>query len=86
MHSAVTSFSSQSRSLAYLTHLLIGATFSSNVTVVWQIQRDAPSKNFEDVVGTATNSFQDFTVHKDDNRFLVRNEDGFDCFCVYFAN
>lgn len=86
MHGGVTSFLPQSRSLAYLAHLLIGATFSSNVTVVWQIDLDAQSKNFEDVVGTATNGFQDFTVHKDSNRFLVRNNDGFDCFCVYFAN
>jgi hypothetical protein len=86
VHGAVTSFLPQSRSLAYLAHLIIGATFSSNVTVVWQIQLDAQSKNFEDTVGTATNDFQDFTVRKDGNRFLVRNNDGFDCFCVYFAN
>lgn len=64
----------------------IGATFSSNVTVTWEIQEDAQSKAFEEAVGTATNGFQDFTVKKDDSRFVFRNNDGFDCFTVYFAN
>lgn len=65
---------------------MVEAVFSSNVVVTWQIELDAPSKNENDMVGTASNGFQDFTVHKGSAKFIFRNNDGFDCFAIYYAN
>jgi hypothetical protein len=79
-------FVSKNQIVQKLISRFIGATFSSNVTVVWQIELDAQSKGFEAPVGTATNGFQDFTVKKDDARFVFTSNDGFACFSIYFAN
>lgn len=85
------SFSSPPPYLSSIRKLLLtecfvtGATFSSNVTVVWQIEVDAQSKSADAVVGSADNGFQSFTIHKDTERLLATNADGFQMFTVYYA-
>lgn len=71
--------------LTLLVHLL-GAAFANGTLVKWQIEPDAQSKNQNDVVGWASNPYQRFTVHKaDKGKWIFKNNDGYDCFAVYYA-
>ncbi|KAJ9660425.1 hypothetical protein H2198_002543 [Neophaeococcomyces mojaviensis] len=62
------------------------AAFANGTLVKWQIEPDAQSKNQNDVVGWASNPYQRFTVHKaDKGKWIFKNNDGYDCFAVYYA-
>jgi hypothetical protein len=61
-------------------------TFATGVRVTWNIHINAHKAKFQSSVGQATNGFHNWTVKRDDERFVFRNSDGFNCTSIYFAN
>jgi hypothetical protein len=62
------------------------ATFSSGVKFEFNIDIGANLKETGQAVGLADNTFETFTIIKDDNRVIFRTGDGFECKSVYFAH
>ncbi|KAI0403406.1 hypothetical protein F4802DRAFT_296859 [Xylaria palmicola] len=59
--------------------------FDTGVTFSWSIQSNAPSQPNFAVVGSGSNSFQGFTIRKDDQHVMYVDGNGHACRSIYYA-